>query len=156
MGMAVLAALAVAAVAGAQQAEKRMEPALSRVAADFEVAINAKDAAKAADHYTDDAVFNAPNAPAVRGRAEIQKALQGMIDAGLTSFDLTPAESAISGSVGYETGTYTVTIKQGATTITDKGKYLVVLKKVGNVWRVAHDMFNSDLPAPPAPAPPAK
>jgi len=34
---------------------------------------------------------------------------------------------------------------------TDKGKYVVILKRGSNgQWRLAHDIFNSDMP-PPAP-----
>jgi hypothetical protein len=36
--------------------------------------------------------------------------------------------------------------------MTDKGKYIVVLRKEGGAWKISNDVFNSDLP----PAPPAK
>ena len=34
--------------------------------------------------------------------------------------------------------------------MTDTGKYIVVFKKEGADWKISHDVFNSDLPPPPA------
>jgi hypothetical protein len=31
---------------------------------------------------------------------------------------------------------------------TDRGKYLAILKRVGNEWKIAYDIYNSDAPPP--------
>jgi ketosteroid isomerase-like protein len=65
-------------------------------------------------------------------------------------------EVAASGDLAYDQGTYTMTGPgPDGKPITDKGKYLAVVKKQADgSWKVAEDMWNSDLPAvaPPAPA----
>ena len=44
-------------------------------------------------------------------------------------------------------GTYSLTIAPDGTAQTDTGKYVVVWRKIGREWKVAADIFNSDLPA---------
>jgi uncharacterized protein (TIGR02246 family) len=135
-------------------AQTKTDPLLSKLAKEWADAFNAKDAAKVAALYTEDATFNPPNEPAVKGRTNIQARVQKLIDQGMGKMVLTPTESAISGSIAYEAGTYSATVTPpGGTSIQDKGKYVVVLKQVGGAWLLAHDIFNSDLPVP---APPAK
>ena len=111
--------------------------------------------AKVAAFYTEDATFNPPNEPPVRGRAAIQAWMQKMYDQGSASLTLTPVESAISGNIAYSYESYTFTFTpKGAPPVVEKGKSVVVYKQVGGKWLLAHDIFNSDTPPPPAP--PAK
>jgi uncharacterized protein (TIGR02246 family) len=138
--------LAVPLPALAQSAGKT-DPQLTKLAKQWEAAFNAKDPVKVAALYAEDGVVNPPNQSAVRGRAAIQnwaKETMGVF----TSVTLMPAESAISGNVGYEAGTYSGTMASGS----DQGKYVIVLKRVGGQWLIAHDIFNSDMPPPPPPA----
>jgi ketosteroid isomerase-like protein len=93
----------------------------------------------------------------VQGRKNIQAWVQKSIDQGMSNLVLTPTESAISGSIAYEAGTYSATVAPPrGKSVTDKGKYVVVLKQAGGAWLLAHDIFNSDLPPPPPAATPAK
>jgi ketosteroid isomerase-like protein len=129
---------------GIAQSAGKTDARLTKLAKQWEAAFNAKDPAKVAMLYVEDGIVNPPNQSAVRGRAAIQnwaKETMGVF----TSITLTPAESAISGTVGYETGTYSGTMASGS----DTGKYVVVLKRVGGQWLIAHDIFNSDMPPPP-------
>ena len=137
---------------GAAQAPMpgKTDPALTKLAKAWEAAFNAKDIAKVASMYTDDAVVMPPNHEAVRGRANIEAFFKEMEGATLT---LTPFESAMSGSTAHEAGTYqmSITPKTGPPT-TDKGKYVVILKKGSDgQWRLSHDIFNSDMPLPAPP-----
>jgi uncharacterized protein (TIGR02246 family) len=118
---------------------------LNKITADFAAAYNAKDAAKVAGMYAQDAVVMPPNEPMVKGRAAIEARLQQEMKEGL-KLQLTPTESAIAGSQAYETGTVTVTLSGGQTL---KEKYLVVYKRVGSDWKIAFDIWNSDAPATP-------
>jgi len=144
-------ALVVMALAQpSMQPAMKTDPTLTKLAKEFEAAFNLKDAAKVAGFYTDDAVVNPPNEPAVRGRANIEAWFKKGFGT-FTGITLTPVESAISGSLAYEAGTYSIGVAPpGGAKMTDTGKYVVVLKQVGGKWLIAQDIFNSDLP----PAPP--
>jgi uncharacterized protein (TIGR02246 family) len=136
------------------QTKGKTDPVLSKLAKEWADAFNAKNAAKVAALYTEDATVNVPNEPAVQGRKNIQAWVQKTIDQGMSNLVLTPTESAMSGNIAYETGTYSMTIAPpGGKPATDKGKYVVVLKQAGGSWLLAHDIFNSDLPPPPASKP---
>ncbi len=133
-------------VTGIVQGQGKTDPALNKLAADWAAAFNAKDAAKIASLYADDAVLMPPNQPMVKGRADIEAHWKGQIQQGGTNLQLTPVESAISGSHAFEVGTSSVALPGGQT---DPGKYAVVLKRVGNDWKIAYDIYNSDAPAAP-------
>jgi uncharacterized protein (TIGR02246 family) len=137
-------------IATAFAQEAKTEPALSKIAADFGAALTAGDAAKVAMFYTTDATFMPPNEPAVKGQSNIQAWMQKQIDAGAPSLKLQPTESRISGSLAFEAGTYTFSMKpKTGEAVSDSGKYVVVLRKEGNDWKISHDIFNSDMPPPP-------
>ena len=133
-------------VTGIVQGQGKTDPALNKLAADWAAAFNAKDAAKIASLYAEDAVVMPPNQPMVKGRANIEAHWKGEIQQGGTNLQLTPVESAISGSQAFEVGTMTMTLPGGKT---DRGKYVAILKRVGNDWKIVYDIYNSD--APPAP-----
>lgn len=133
-------------VTGIVQGQGKTDPALNKLAADWAAAFNAKDAAKVASLYAEDAVLMPPNQPMVKGRANIEAHWRGQIQQGGTNLQLTPVESAISGAHAFEVGTSTVTLPGGQK---DPGKYAVVLKRVGNDWKIAYDIYNSDAPAVP-------
>jgi uncharacterized protein (TIGR02246 family) len=137
----------------AQAQAAKTDPAISKLTKELAAAISGKDAAKVAAFYTEDATFNPPNEPPVRGRAAIQAWMQKMYDQGSASLALTPVESAVSGNIGYSYETYTFTFTpKGAPPVVEKGKSVVVLKQVGGKWLLAHDIFSSNDPAPPPPA----
>ena len=134
-------------VAGIAAQGSKMDPALSKIAADFGAALTAGNAAKVAAFYAADATFMPPNEPAVKGRTNIQAWFQKHIDAGAPTLKLQPTESRTSGDLAFETGTYTFGIKpKSGQPMTDTGKYVVVLRKEGADWKITHDIFNSDMP----------
>jgi uncharacterized protein (TIGR02246 family) len=145
--LAVAATVAAAlVVTGIVQSQGKTDPALNKLAADWAAAFNGRDAAKIALLYTDDAVVMPPNQPMVKGRAGIETHFKGEIQQGATNFQLNPFESAISGSQAFEAGTSTLTLPGGETA---RGKYLVVLKRVGSDWKIAYDIYNGDTPSAP-------
>jgi uncharacterized protein (TIGR02246 family) len=146
-------ALCLASFLAAQGAKPgSAETAIRDAAKAFVAAANAKDAAGIGALYAEDAVLMPPNQEMVRGRAAIQAYWQGVIDAGAKDVSLTTTHVSSSGNVGYEAGTYQFTIAApGAQPVTDRGKYLVGLRREADgKWRLAYDVFNSDLPCPPA------
>ena len=127
------------------QGQGKIDPAIKTAPA-WEAAFNAKDAAKIAALYAEDAVVMPPNQAPVKGRANIEAHWKSEIQQGGTNVKLNPVESAVSGSQAFEVGTMTMTLPGGKT---DRGKYVAILKRVGNDWKIAYDIYNSD--APPAP-----
>lgn len=60
------------------------------------------------------------------------------------TFGPTEAHVAEAGDLGYALGTYEMTLPDGTE---DRGKYVVVWVKEAGEWKVAADIFNSNLPA---------
>jgi uncharacterized protein (TIGR02246 family) len=124
--------------------------ALRRVADAFASAMRAADPGAAAAVFAEDGTDMPPGSGPVRGRAAIEgyyRALFGTCR--FASFELIETESRISGDVGYMAGVSRVAIAGGPTA---NGKYLVVLKRAGEGWRVAYAIHNDDTPPPSAAA----
>lgn len=141
----VVSLVAAVVVTAVVQGQGKTEPVLDKITAEYAAAYNAKDAAKVAALYAEDALVMPPNEPMVKGRANIQARLQRELKEDVT-LQLTPTESTISGSQAFEAGTATVKLPDGRT---EKEKYLVVYKRVGSEWKIAFDIWNSDTPLPP-------
>jgi uncharacterized protein (TIGR02246 family) len=158
---AVAIALCVGSFLAAQPAKPAAagsaDAAIRDLTKTFVAGANAKDGARIGALYAEDAVLMPPNQEMVRGRAAIQAYWQGLLDAGAKDVSLTTTHVASSGNVAYEAGTYQFTMAApGAQPVTDRGKYLVGFRREADgKWRMAYDVFNSDLPCPPASAAPA-
>jgi ketosteroid isomerase-like protein len=142
IGVVVTLVLAGTLVGG----QGKTDPALDKLAKEFAVAFNAKDAARVGSFYAEDAVLMPPNGPMVKGRASIEAEWKRVLGQGVTNLQLRPMESIITGTQAFEAGTSTLTVKGGAP---QHGKYVVVYKRVGSEWKIAYDIFNDDQPAPP-------
>ena len=144
-------ALALATLCVTTALAQSTDPALVKRSAEMTTAFNARDAAKVAVLYTDDAVLMPPNMPLVKGRAAIEAWFKAGFDQGFFNLRLSPIRSEVSGDLAYVAGTYVVSAKSPAgAAIEDRGKYVEVWKRSGGQWRMVSDIFNSDLP----PAPP--
>jgi ketosteroid isomerase-like protein len=121
-------------------------------------AAQALDAMGTTAYYSDDATVMPPNEKMTTDKASAQKSWAAMLVPG-TQVDWTPSnvESAASGDIVYDQGTYTATMKgPNGKSMEDQGKYLSVWKKQADgSWKEIEDMWNSDLPAVGA-APAAK
>ena len=140
--VAVISASAVAA--GAQDAAVRA--AIEAGNKKFSAAAAKGDAAAVASLYTTDAEALPPNADVVKGRPAIQAMWTGVFGSGVTGVDLTTLEVEAQGAHAYEVGTYVIKVKDGA--VADRGKYVVVWKKVGGQWQLHRDIWNTSQPAP--------
>jgi uncharacterized protein (TIGR02246 family) len=111
--------------------------------------VEARDAAGIAELYAEDGAVMPPNALIGRGRTAIQQTWASMMRTPGFSLTFVPEQIVVSssGDMALDHGTYRLTIAPNGTTQTDTGKYVVVWRKIGREWRVAADIFNSDLPA---------
>ena len=101
-------------------------------------------------HFTEDGMLMPPNLEIIRGREVILKWIK--------SFGFKPIEHVITlddiqgyGDLAYARGTYAekYTMDGVDEPIEDEGKLLFLLDKEDDgVWRIAIEMWNSDLPLP--------
>jgi uncharacterized protein (TIGR02246 family) len=131
------------------------DAAIRTVSPAWATAYNAGDADALVALYAEDAVVNPPGVPAASGHAAIREYFVKDVDAAKAAgvvFNLTTSDVGVSGDLGWESGTFTVTDKSGATIET--GKYVSLFQKRDGKWLLFRDIWNSDT-APVAPAPAA-
>ena len=111
--------------------------------------VKAKDAAAIAQLYTEDGAVMPPNGPIGKGRDAIQKTWTSLVETPGFSLDIVPEQIVVSssGDMALDRGTYSLALAPNGAAVNDKGKYVVVWRKVGGEWKAAADIFNSDLPA---------
>jgi ketosteroid isomerase-like protein len=128
------------------------EKAVRDADAEWSKVAGAKDLDKTVSFYADDAMVLPPNEPMVTSKTGIRNLWKGFLDSLKDiSWKTTHVEMAKSGDMGYLIGTYAMTMKDGTK---DTGKYCEVWKKQADgKWKVAADMFSSDLPAAAASSP---
>jgi ketosteroid isomerase-like protein len=98
--------------------------------------------------YAEDALVLPPNAPLVRGRGQIRELFRELIEAGMGDVSHRTLPLYAEGDLAYGIGTNaSITRAPGARPIRETGKHLLVyLRQSDGAWRVAVEMFNSDLP----------
>ncbi|OGK85772.1 MAG: hypothetical protein A2X52_00050 [Candidatus Rokubacteria bacterium GWC2_70_16] len=112
--------------------------------------VSAKNSqALVAAFYAPDAVLMPPNQPPLEGGENIRLALQGMMDAGVTSLKLETIATGSSGDLAWERARYTLSMTPpGGAPVQDVGKSLVVYRRQpSGQWRALVDMYSSDQPA---------
>ncbi|MEO5704941.1 MAG: DUF4440 domain-containing protein [Candidatus Limnocylindrales bacterium] len=120
----------------------------------FETALRSGDAAGAAAAYADDATLIAPAAEVLRGRPAIQQYWRTGVETGIERMDLTVLDLQQRGDVALEIGRYALhLVPEAGGTVTDSGRYLVVLRADGDGrWRRCAEMFSPDRPPTRAPS----
>ena len=134
--------------------------AVQKADADWSLAAESKQADTWLAFYADDAVVLPPNEAMATTKDDIRKSVTDLLALpGLSvSWQTTKAEAARSGDLAYTYGTYELTSSdaKGSAT-TDHGKYSEVWRKQADgSWKCIVDMWSSDLPVAPAPAPKTK
>jgi uncharacterized protein (TIGR02246 family) len=111
--------------------------------------IKAKDAAGIAALYAEDGAVMPPNAAIGKGHAAIEKTWAALMQTPGFDLNIVPEQIVVSssGDMALDRGTYKLAMAPGGTAMTDTGKYVVVWRKIGDEWKAAADIFNSDLPA---------
>lgn len=104
------------------------------------------DAATIASMYTEDGQLLPQNSDVVSGQENIKNMLQGLIDGGvIKEVQINPSEIIDNGDNATEIGNYIMNGPEG--NLVDRGKYIVIWKKVGDEYKFYRDMFSSNLPS---------
>jgi ketosteroid isomerase-like protein len=115
---------------------------------EFSGYVSKGDTVGLASLYSSDATIMVPNMATASSRSGVQTVFNhmlgeiGPVNIALATTDLWGYESLLT-----EVGTYTMT-KDGKQI--DKGKYIDLWKMEDGKWKLHRDIFNSDLPCPPA------
>jgi ketosteroid isomerase-like protein len=99
--------------------------------------------------YTRDGQIMPPNSKIATGAKARERLFQSFRKEGDLAIKLKTVEASGASNIAYEDGRYTLYDKAGK--VTDRGKYIVVWKKVGGQWKLYRDIFNSNMPPPPPP-----
>lgn len=118
------------------------------VAQAFHDGVANRDARALASLYADQGRFLPPGMEPCEGRAEIQAAMQQLLDMGASSLDIEPLDVRAAENFTIEYGRYTLGIEpDGAEPITQVGKYVVVHEaQADGSTKIALDIFNANTP----------
>ena len=119
---------------------------LGQMNRDFAAALNAKDATAAAGLYTEDAVLIPPGEPIVRGRSAIEEYWRNALElGGVRDVSVETMDALSSGSLGYETGSFMLTVNgPDGEAVIDKGRYIELLRREPDgKWLSTHGIWNA-------------
>jgi len=153
--VSVLPVLLILTISGALSSAQKMrsgpEDAIRAADQHWARVFAAKDLENSVAFCAENASVLAPNAPIATGKQAIGQLFSGFFALPSLTIEWHPTkvEVARSGELGYSTGVYQMSFKDSSgKLVTDRGKYVTVWKKQADgSWRVALDIFNSDLPA---------
>ena len=137
-------ALLVIAIASPVLAQTSPKAAIEAVNKQFSAAVEKKDAAAIAALYTEDAMVLPQNFAMVKGRTEIKGLFEGFLASGIKGISFTTIEVESFGETAIEVGEFVLTGADG--TVADRGKSVVVWKRVKGEWKLHRDIFNTSLP----------
>ena len=132
--------------AGDPQADKA---AIDKVREDFMAAFNAGDAVKVGELYTENAIAMGLDRPTLQGRTTITESNRMFFDQFTAKITITPTQTKTSGDLAYDQGTYTMELTpkaKGGKPVKEEGRYVVVLQREGDSWKVVADMDNRNPP----------
>ena len=130
----------------AQTTESASMSELGQMNRDFAAALNAKDAAKAASLYTEDAVLIPPGESVVEGRAAIEEYWRGAIESGgVRDVQVETMHAQSSGDIGYEIGSFSLTVTgPNGEEVIDRGRYIELLRRGGDgKWYSTAGIWNA-------------
>lgn len=121
---------------------------VNAVAQAFHDGVASRDAGALASLYADRGRFLPPGMEPCEGRAEIQAAMQQLLDMGVSSLDIEPLDVREAGNFTIDYGRYTLGIEpDGAEPMTQVGKYVVVHEaQADGSTKIAYDIFNANTP----------
>jgi uncharacterized protein (TIGR02246 family) len=125
--------------------------AVNALRTSFQTAYNGGSADALANLYTADAISQTNHQATVSGRDAIVANQRAMFEQMTMSIEIMPDETMTMGNFGFDRGRIrmSATPKAGGPTMTDEGRYIVLLEKgADGAWRVSRDIDNSTTPLP--------
>ena len=121
---------------------------VNAVAQAFHDGVANRDAGALSSLYADGGRFLPPGMEPCEGRAEMQAAMQQLLDMGASSLDIEPLDVREAGNLTIDYGRYTLGIEpDGAERMTQVGKYVVVHEaQADGSTKIAYDIFNANTP----------
>jgi ketosteroid isomerase-like protein len=122
-------------------------------------AFNGRDPAVLAALYTDDAVLMPPSEPSVHGKTAIRAWFEEALPR-LGAIRLSPTGTRTAGALAVQTGTFRIgppgasssSAVAHAAASERVGKYILVLTRAGEGWKICWDLWNLDQPAGEGPS----
>lgn len=115
----------------------------------FVKAFNAKDVAQILSIYAENSVFMPPNQPIIRGKDALKTFYDDLLQSGASNLRMDVTEVSGHGPLAYQSGTYEMDVTPPSGRATrDRGKYVFIMRKLGDNWRLEYTVWNSDLPPP--------
>lgn len=139
-------ALPANGISAAEGQTDNPQKAIEQANAEFGRTFAQGDASAIAGLYTEKARLLPPNADVIEGRSAIEAFWKGVMDAGVKDIELKSVEVEAFGDTIVEQGTATLYGKDKA--VLDRGKYIVVWKRVDKKWKLHRDCWNTSEPAP--------
>lgn len=122
---------------------------IKKMLQEFVAAYNAKDALKLSQMFTGAAVVMPPNASTVRGQENVKDYYVKRFGQGATDLSLEAVDVGGHGPLAFVSGDYRLNLAPpGGEVRRDRGKFLFILRHVGDRWMLDHLMFSSDFAAP--------
>ena len=115
-------------------------------AANWEKAYNANNLNGVVSLYAKDGCRMPPNQETVHGTEGIMAQLKGGKEHGVTKVKIAVTSAESMGDMSYGTGTYESSAADG--TNVDKGKWMLVSKKINGSWKIQCDIWNTTMPLP--------
>jgi uncharacterized protein (TIGR02246 family) len=130
--------------------EAAEEQEIRQLSKQWDAAVATKNPAAVVKFYTDDGVLLPQGAPLAEGHDAITKVWRGYFDLPDFSLTFSPTKIDVSSSrdLAYEIGVYALSVRGDKGPVHEKGKYVVVWKKVAGTWKAAADIFNNNGTAP--------
>jgi ketosteroid isomerase-like protein len=118
--------------------------------AKFVAAFNGKQIDTIIGTYADNSVFMPPNAPMLRGREPLKSFFDDIFRRGATDLKMESETVVGHGPLAYQAGTYSMMYADPSkvASVRDRGKYLLVLRRMSGTWRTEYTIWASDLPKP--------
>ena len=121
-----------------------LESVFSKYVELFESTYASGDSAGMGDLYTDDGMLLPTGADFIKGRHAISTFWKGAMDMGIKTAKLDIVELDQQGDTVIDVGRYSLMGEDGQEL--DRGKYLVVWKRINDGWKMHRDIFNSSVP----------
>jgi len=126
-----------------------VEAQLEELTVKWVAAFKQRDFAVIEALYASDGLLLPSNSPPIEGPKAIVEVWKSWAELPNVAIDFSAnrIEVSSSGDMAYDYGWYTFAFDTDNGRFSDRGKYVVVWKKVGGAWKIAADILNTNLPA---------